>query len=40
MYRNNPAFPDPFASPEINPRDVTDEQSHTFTGACWYEVEF
>lgn len=39
-YLNDPAFPDPFPSPEINPRDVTDSQSHMFTGACFYEVGF
>jgi subtilisin family serine protease len=39
-YLNAPPSPDPFPSPEINPRDVTDSQSHTFTGACFYEVGF
>jgi hypothetical protein len=30
--------PDPFPSPEVNPRDVTDSQSHTWTEACLYEL--
>lgn len=38
-YLNGP-LPDLLPSPEINPRDVTDSQSHTFTGACFYEVVF
>jgi hypothetical protein len=39
-YWNDPNIADPFPSPEINPRDVTDSKSHTFTGACFYEVAF
>ena len=40
LYLNDPAFdPDPDPSPTINPRDVTDTQSHAFT-ACLYDVGF
>lgn len=37
-YRANPAFPDPFPSPDVNPRMVMDIQMHTFVQACLYEV--
>ena len=36
----NPPNPDPFPSPSIQPRDVTDVQSHAFAGACLYQVTF
>jgi hypothetical protein len=40
-YLNNPGLgPDPFPSPEINPRDVTDNKSHTFGEACLYTTTF
>jgi hypothetical protein len=31
---------DPFPSPSINPRDVTDSRTHTFGGACFYTIDF
>ena len=37
-YLVNPPNPDPFPSPSIQPRDVTDLKTHTFAGACLYEV--
>jgi hypothetical protein len=38
---NDPAFnPDPFPSPTINPRTVTDSEPHTFGAACFYTVTF
>ena len=41
VYPNDPAaFPDPLPSPEINPRNVTDDQTHVFADACLYEVGF
>ena len=36
----NPPNPDPFPSPSIQPRDVTDAKSHTFGKACFYTVKF
>jgi serine protease len=39
-YFNNGVGPDPFPSPSINPRDVTDTHSHTFGDACSYVVAF
>jgi hypothetical protein len=39
-YLVNPPNPDPFPSPSIQPRDVTDIQTHAFAGACLYEVTF
>lgn len=36
----NPPGPDPFPSPSIQPRDVTDLQSHAFSQACFYEIGF
>jgi hypothetical protein len=41
VYLNDPVnFPggDPFPSPTINPRNVTDTHSHTFGDACVYTV--
>jgi hypothetical protein len=40
IYLVNPPDPDPFPSPSIQPRDITDTKSHTFTDACLYEIEF
>ncbi len=41
LYLNNPAInPDPDPSPQINPRDVTDNKSHGFGQACTYTVGF
>jgi Fungalysin metallopeptidase (M36)/PKD domain/Fungalysin/Thermolysin Propeptide Motif len=31
---------DPFPSPSINPRDLTDSRTHTFGDACFYTVDF
>ena len=39
-YLVNPPNPDPFPSPSIQPRDVTDMQTHTFTDACLYNISF
>ena len=39
LYLVNPPNPDPFPSPSIQPRDVTDTQSHAFA-ACLYDVGF
>jgi hypothetical protein len=36
----NPPFADPFPSPSLQPRDVTDDQSHAFSDACLYEIRF
>ena len=36
----NPPNPDPFPSPDVEPRDVTDVRSHTFGDACLYEISF
>ena len=36
----NPPNPDPFPSPSVQPRDVTDNQTHTYSDACLYEVQF
>ena len=30
--------PDPFPSPNVDPRDIIDEQSHIFDGACLFDV--
>lgn len=38
-HRVNPPFDDPFPSPSIEPRDVTENANHTFE-ACVYEVGF
>lgn len=39
-YLVNPPNPDPFPSPSIQPRDVTDIQLHAFGDACVYEISF
>ncbi len=36
----NPPVPDPLPSPSIQPRDVTDIQSHAYAAACLYEITF
>jgi hypothetical protein len=36
----NPPNPDPPASPSIQPRNVTDGKSHTYTDACFYVISF
>jgi hypothetical protein len=36
----NPPNPDPFPSPDVEPRDVTDMRTHTFSDACLYEISF
>ncbi|HRQ38076.1 MAG TPA: M12 family metallo-peptidase [Chloroflexota bacterium] len=40
LYLVNPPNPDPFPSPTIQPRDVTDSQSQTYSDACLYTVQF
>ena len=39
-YLVNPPNPDPFPSPSIQPRDVTDTQTHNFNDACIFEITF
>lgn len=39
-YLVNPPDLDPFPSPTIQPRDITDEQSHTFEDACRFDITF
>jgi len=39
-HLNDPPGTDPLPSPEVNPRSITDMQTHTFTDACFYLVEF
>jgi hypothetical protein len=39
-YLVNPPNPDPFPSPTIQPRDVTDTKVHAFGDACVYDVGF
>jgi hypothetical protein len=39
-YLNNPPSPDPFPSPTVNPRDITDTKTHTFGDACLYTTTF
>jgi len=39
-YLVNPPDPDPFPSPSVQPRDITDEQTHAFADACLYEISF
>ncbi|MCK5378351.1 MAG: hypothetical protein KAJ78_03060 [Acidobacteria bacterium] len=39
-YLVNPPIPDPYPSPSIQPRDVTDIQVHAFAAACLYQVTF
>ena len=36
----NPPLPDPFPSPSIQPRDVSDTRTHTFGQACIYQITF
>jgi hypothetical protein len=40
IYRVNPPNPDPFPSPSVQARDVTDRQDHAFAKACVYEIAF
>ena len=40
IYLVNPPNPDPFPSPSIQPRDVTDTQTHAFEDACLYLIVF
>ncbi len=40
LYLVNPPNPDPDPSPTVQPRDVTDPQSHAFGQACTYDVVF
>lgn len=37
-YLVNPPGSDPLPSPSVQPRDVTDSQTHTFGDACMYDV--
>lgn len=39
-YLHDPPNPDPDPSPGGSARDVTDDQTHTFGDACFYEVVF
>jgi len=39
-YLVNPPLPDPFPSPTVQPRDVTDTKVHAFADACVYDVGF
>lgn len=39
-YLVNPPLPDPAQSPSVQPRDVTDDQIHTFGEACMYVTTF
>jgi len=39
-YLNDPPFIDPAVSPEVNPVDITDMQTHTFGDACMYLISF
>jgi hypothetical protein len=39
-YLVNPPNPDPDPSPTIQPRDVTDTQTHSFGDACLYQIRF
>ena len=38
MYLVNPPAADPLPSPDVDPRDVDDTQSHTWTDACTFAV--
>jgi hypothetical protein len=38
MYLLDPPNPDPLPSPDVNPRDVDDSQSHTWLTACTFGV--
>ena len=41
LYLNDSGVgPDPDPSPSVNPRDVTDDQPHAFSAACFYTVVF
>ena len=40
VYLVNPPDPDPFPSPSVQPRDVTDMQTHILSDACRYEIAF
>ena len=41
LYLNDSgAGPDPDPSPSVNPRDVTEDQPHAFSAACFYTVVF
>jgi len=39
-YLVNPPDPDLFPSPSVQPRDVTDIQTHAFAEACHYDIVF
>jgi hypothetical protein len=39
-YLVNPPLLDPFPSPSVQPRDVTEIQPHAFADACAYEISF
>lgn len=39
-YLVNPPDADPYPSPSIQPRDVTDAKEHAWSGACFYVVGF
>ena len=39
-YLNDPPGADPFPSPDVNPRSITDMQTHTFGEACMYLISF
>ena len=39
QYLVNPPGADPDPSPDVDPRDVNDTQSHTWTDACFYVIE-
>jgi hypothetical protein len=39
-YLVNPPNPDPFPSPSVQPRDVTDTQTHAYADVCLYVVTF
>ncbi|WP_351233110.1 M36 family metallopeptidase [Streptomyces sp. NPDC002133] len=36
----NPPNPDPVRSPSVQPRDVTDNQAHTYDKPCLYQLSF
>ena len=36
----HPPNPDPYPSPDVDPRDVTDTRTHTFVDACLYGIDF
>ena len=41
LYLNDSGVgPDPDPSPSVNPRDVTEDQPHAFSAACFYTVVF